>query len=908
MGGPLIRSAARPPIRRRGGGARRPIRGVAAVVLACALVYIATATALPAPASARPATLDARPEVLAQLGLLVRLTPGVGSAEASALWAQAGVVPRGGPTSLGVQRVMAQSHADREAARALLSRDPRVRYAENPRVLRAAEGTAAAIPNDPLYPQEWWLDAIDIRPAWEYVGLREPVTVAVLDTGVALDHPDLAGVLVPGRNIVAPGSPPEDDSTSGHGTHVAGIVGASTNDGVGMAGVAWGSRIMPVKVLNDAGRGDDATVAEGIAWAVDHGAGVVNLSLTGAEPSCGATLTDGVNYAVSRGVVVVAAAGNDTGPVRCPAALPNVISVGSVDRADAHARSSNFGPSLQLVAPGVSITSSVPPAVNVGGYATLSGTSMAAPMVSGAVALLRMTAPSLSPADVAAVLTATARDVGPPGRDPEYGYGVLDVGAAILASANLAEELSSTPEILVRDQAGATGAATLSFSATVPVAARISVEREDGALVRELFAGALPPGPVSYDWDGLDGGGAPAPDGWYRFRIGLDGPAGRTQELVRPVGVSAALASAAVRPTTFSPNGDGRYDTATVTGVLVASADVRVRVLDRGGGEVRILLAGPRQPGSVVATWDGRDAAGRRAAAGPYTLAVSATTAQGTFEMRRSVSLDLQGVTPTGLRASSVYPVVDGYRDTTAFRFRLSGRATVWVHLYRPGASTPFRTIAAGQLQAGDAAVTWDGRDASGRAVAAGTYRVRVQARDPAAIVRYSAYGSVVVFGKRIARRTFAVTAAGVDYLAQSFRRDEAHAFIEPSSVYPSGVRLRVVGGTGSPNTNGPSATVYYGLTLPAATTADSLEVTVSYVREGIAPRVRVLMSGGKAPPVTLLDPPAGPVTFRLSAAALGPLAPTSGPVNAIVEITLAGTGSIDLASFEVTYRYGVLR
>jgi hypothetical protein len=183
-----------------------------------------------------------------------------------------------------------------------------------------------------------------------------------------------------------------------------------------------------------------------------------------------------------------------------------------------------------------------------------------------------------------------------------------------------------------------------------------------------------------------------------------------------------------------------------------------------------------------------------------------------------------------------------------------------------------------------------------------------VQTRDPAAIVRYSAYGTVAVSAKRLARRTFAATVAGEAYLPQSYRRDEAHAFIEPSPAYASGVRLRVIGYAGPPDTSGPSATVYYAVTLPSATTADSLAVTVSYVREGITPRVRVLLPGGKASPVTRLDPPAGPVTFRLSAAALGPLAPASGPVNAIVELTLAGTGSIDLASFEVTYRYGVLR
>jgi subtilisin family serine protease len=182
---------------------------------------------------------------------------------------------------------------------------------------------------------------------------------------------------------------------------------------------------MPVKVLNAGGNGSFADVAAGITWSADHGTQVINLSVGGASPS--AVLQDAVNYAYGKGVLLVAAAGNTgSGVILYPARYPNVIAVGAVDNTNNHAGFSNFGPELDLAAPGASIYSTV-----IGGYGYLSGTSMAAPYVSGLAAILRGYPAGFSPDAIEWVMESTALDLGAAGRDNLYGYGLIQMDAAL---------------------------------------------------------------------------------------------------------------------------------------------------------------------------------------------------------------------------------------------------------------------------------------------------------------------------------------------------------------------------------------------------------------------------------------------------------------------------------------------
>lgn len=297
-------------------------------------------------------------------------------------------------------------------------------------------------PNDPGYGQQYGLQRIRAGPGWASSTGSEEIIIAIVDTGVDLTHPDLAAKIVPGWDFVNNDPIAQDDH--GHGTHVAGIAAAITNNGLGIAGVSWGARILPVKVLNAAGSGYTSDVAAGIIWAADHGAKVINLSLGG--PSSSATLESAVNYAVARGALVVAAAGNSGNSTpNYPAAYPAALAVAATDSADARASFSTFGPFVDIAAPGVSIASTVPTGVcdlcSPSGYASLSGTSMATPHVAGVAAVLAGLAGAPTSALIRAAIESTALDRGPAGRDDLFGHGVVQLDAAI----RFLEQGGSTP-------------------------------------------------------------------------------------------------------------------------------------------------------------------------------------------------------------------------------------------------------------------------------------------------------------------------------------------------------------------------------------------------------------------------------------------------------------------------------
>ncbi|HEY6596315.1 MAG TPA: S8 family serine peptidase [Asanoa sp.] len=256
------------------------------------------------------------------------------------------------------------------------------------------------------------------------------LVVAVVDTGVAANHPDLAGRVLPGYDATGAGTGGADDN--GHGTAVAGIVAGKTGNDEGISGVASGVSILPVKVLDADGYGYDSDVAEGVRWAADHGADIINMSLSGLGSTT--VLADAVAYAHSRGVVLVAAVGNFIGgALTYPASYPDVLSVGATDGSGDVVDFSQWNEEVDLVAPGVDVFTTY--GGSSLGYVRADGTSFSAALVSGAAALVRTQQPTWSADQVAARLTATAREAGPYGRDRYYGSGLLDMAAALGAAA-----------------------------------------------------------------------------------------------------------------------------------------------------------------------------------------------------------------------------------------------------------------------------------------------------------------------------------------------------------------------------------------------------------------------------------------------------------------------------------------
>jgi len=286
------------------------------------------------------------------------------------------------------------------------------------------------VPNDPDYSKQWNLRSINIEQAWDETK-GEGITVAVIDTGVSR-VPDLQQTeFVPGYDFVNNRAQVTDDV--GHGTHVAGTIAQSTNNNYGVAGVAYQAKIMPIKVLSAGGGGTVADIAEGIRFAADNGAEVINMSLGGGGES--KLMEEAIDYAYSKGVVIVAAAGNSgQNAASYPARYPKVISVSALDAAGNKAEYSNFGAGVDIAAPGGGkedkiLQNTIDPSTGKSVFMGYQGTSMAAPHVAGVAAMIKSVGVE-DPAEVLSVLKQSARKIG---EDPlnEYGAGQLDAGAAV---------------------------------------------------------------------------------------------------------------------------------------------------------------------------------------------------------------------------------------------------------------------------------------------------------------------------------------------------------------------------------------------------------------------------------------------------------------------------------------------
>ncbi|MGW7469789.1 type VII secretion-associated serine protease mycosin [Streptomyces xantholiticus] len=322
------------------------------------------------------------------------------------------------------------------------------------RLLAALAATAfVVLPATPAHAdairgQQWSLEAMHTEQAWQTTK-GEGVTVAVLDTGVDDQHPDLAGSVLPGKDFIGFGAARGDRAWARHGTAMAGIVaghGHGPGQESGVLGIAPESKILPVRVIlegsdkaRDRARKTRGTaLAQGIRWAADQGADVINLSLgddsESAHPEAGEDAA--VQYALSKGSVVVASAGNggEKGDhISYPAAYPGVIAVTAVDRWGTHASFSTRRWYATVSAPGVNIVIADPDRRYYEGW----GTSAAAAFVSGAVALVRSAHPDLTPAQIKKLLIDTARDAPEGGRDDAKGYGMVDPAAAITEGAKL---------------------------------------------------------------------------------------------------------------------------------------------------------------------------------------------------------------------------------------------------------------------------------------------------------------------------------------------------------------------------------------------------------------------------------------------------------------------------------------
>jgi len=355
--------------------------------------------------------------------------------------------------------------------------------------LRYLQATA---PNDPWFPAQWHLAKIQAPQAWDYTVGTSAVVIAIVDSGVTA-VPDLASKLLPGVNLIDAA-----DTSDGlnHGTPVAGAAAAATNNSFGVAGVNWGSTILPVKIYNSSGSTTCSAVIDGIKYAADHGARVINMSFAGTSACSGES--SAIDYAWSKGAVLVAAAGNSASTTpNYPAAYRNVLGVAGSRSDDTLDPNSNHGSWVSVTAPGVGIYTTY----NTGTYSSSAGTSIAAPVVSGLAALVIAANPMLSNAQVKQLIEDYSDDLGALGFDTTYGWGRVNAYRAVMAAGGTAPSpADKMPPVASinspNDGSSVSGVATVNVSASDDTGVTRVELHVDGT----VFA-SDPTAPHSFAWD-----------------------------------------------------------------------------------------------------------------------------------------------------------------------------------------------------------------------------------------------------------------------------------------------------------------------------------------------------------------------------------------------------------------------
>ena len=469
-----------------------------------------------------------------------------------------------------------------------LSHNPNIEFCEKDQLLKPGN----YIPNDPKFPDAWHLQAMNLPDVWE-LSRGDGITVAVLDTGVNSAHADLYGKLVSGWNIVSNNSDTSD--VFGHGTKVAGIIGALMNNGLGVASIAPDALIMPVRITNSPdGWASISAIATGITWAADHGAQVANVSY---EVTSSPSVRSAAEYMRGRGGLVVAAAGNSGTDLKLPDSSA-IISVAATTGSDARARWSNVGDYIDVAAPGTGIWTTN----QTGGYSAVTGTSFAAPVTAATLALIMAANSSLTADDVEDVLENSAIDLGDSEWDPEFGNGRVDPLAAVLLAGG---------QPLVDDQSPTVGFITPQDGAAVNGIISVNASAYDNITVSRVEL---------YDDTGLVETDDSSPYGfrWDTARV-AEGFGTELTLVAYDSSGNTATQSISVHvadstpPVISAPGNKTVEATGSLTRVALGSASA----VDNVDGNVTVTAdkTGPFTVATHVITWTASDSAGNTATA-----------------------------------------------------------------------------------------------------------------------------------------------------------------------------------------------------------------------------------------------------------------------------------------------------
>lgn len=535
--------------------------------------------------------------------------------------------------------------ASPKAVAQLLSHHPHIKFAE-PDAIVAPD----FVPNDTYYTSEWHLQTLGAPTAWN-VSTGSGITVAILDSGIDATHPDLASQIVPGWNFWDNNSNTAD--VYGHGTKVAGVVAALGNNSMGVAGVAFNARLMPIRVTDTSGNASISALASGLTYAADHGARVANMSFAVQSYS---TVISAAQYFMNKGGVVMNSAGN-YGTLDSTPASNALVSVSATDSTDTIASWSSYGPYVDVSAPGVGIwTTTVG-----GGYGAVSGTSFSSPVTAGVAALMMSANPLLAPAQIVSLLESTAVDLGTTGYDEHYGFGRVSAANAVTAAMQAMASDTQPPTVSITSPAGGTVSGIVAVN--VSSADNVGVTHVD-LLVDGATIASDSVAPYGFSWDSTALVGTTA----SLVAKAYDAAGNVASSKTVSVTVAAPSAPDTTPPSVSLTSPTGGAVSGTVTVTTSATDNVGVTRVD--------LLVN----GSVVATdttapftfnWNSTSLAGTNA-----TLAARAYDAAGNSAVSQTVTVNVTSGAPPA-NPDATPPVVKILSPASGSR--VTGNVTVSV-------------------------------------------------------------------------------------------------------------------------------------------------------------------------------------------------------------------------------------
>ncbi|WP_186725513.1 S8 family serine peptidase [Planomicrobium sp. CPCC 101110] len=581
------------------------------------------------------------------------------------------------------------------------------------------EVESAYVPSDSGYKKQWHLPKIQMPKAWDTTKGSSAITVAVIDNGVQVSHPDLKGKIVSPYNAVTGGT---TFSAQPHGTHVAGIIAASINK-KGVAGVAPNVKIMPVNVFQTSGGAYAYDVAVGIIYAADKGANVINMSLGGYNYSYVQDVA--TTYAKSKGVTIVAAAGNDdTSTLTYPASLPSVIGVSATNSSDRITGFSNYGSHIDLAAPGQDIYSSV----SGSSYMNMSGTSMASPVVAGVAALVLSKNPLLSPDQVENILTGSAADLGSEGWDYFYGYGRVDALKALKKTSAPMSDISASSTFTTYG----TNKSGISFTAQKGTTVSVYVQNSKGTTIKKLVnPKKWNGGKVTATWDGKRDNGLYAPSASYTVVAKLtNGKENvykkKTVKLTNKVKPTIKIDSSVLYSPAVSSKLTLSYDVNQTTSITA-------KIYDSNNTLVKTIFSDKTVTGKTnKIEWNGTNSKGARVKDGTYKLVVSGIGANKIKASNAKVSIKTDTTKPTSQLEILASPFKLDGTSKSALKVTLKEKVTMTTYVTTDKGVKVKRLTNKQTFNAGAATLEWDGKNDQSKFVAEGNYMYQTEVKDVA--------------------------------------------------------------------------------------------------------------------------------------------------------------------------------